>query len=489
VYPTSARSRGDAARDIAEQPDPGLPSTANPVNQTGWPDNLPPPNAPGGPRGGLRKPLPRPSDGSRPVPDVPAAASGSESSANHTFQPVPAPAAHMTVPSGLSRTKGKAPIRFGEASFGPAPRASPPQQPKAVDTRSSDTAPSVSNALCATGMVHPSRTTLIDTTSTRNAVTQTHAPKSGPSQAPKRMPIRSSIPADSVRPSQSETGRVGQQTPLSGPSIRINHSSAKPALDARSYRGVTKTPGSTESQKQVAPTELGTPSLHSNGKPLPSVGAQPVAVRRSLRAAGKQPVRSEVSITDASSSAPQAETKSQDQWCERCQTKHFGKCWPLCKSCKGRHFGECWPLCSKCGERHIGSCRPCVCSTCDKRHMGPCRDISLVPRCSTCNKPHRGICRKLSSARAKDRPSSKATAKQDQAPKRSSKKRKADDADDADEVNVKVEQSARQSMLLSQPKKKRKQETKEKTKTKSKEKRKRPVDSKGQWYNPIPVAD
>jgi len=54
---------------------------------------------------------------------------------------------------------------------------------------------------------------------------------------------------------------------------------------------------------------------------------------------------------------------------------------------------------------------------------------------------------------------------------------------------VKVEESARRSMLLSQPKKKRKQETKEKTKTKPKEKRKRPVDSNGQWYNPIPVAD
>ncbi|KEQ75783.1 hypothetical protein M436DRAFT_61100 [Aureobasidium namibiae CBS 147.97] len=455
VYPTSARSRGDAARNIAEQPDPGLPSAANPVNQTGWPDNLPPPNAPEGPNGGLRKPLPHPSDGSRPVPDGPAAASGSESSANHTLQPVPAPAAHMTVPSGLSRTKGKAPIRFGEASFGPAPRASPPQQPKAVDTRLSGIPLSVSNALCATGTVHPSRTTLIDTTSTRNAVTQTHAPKSGPSQAPKRMPIRLSIPVDSVRPSQSETGRVGQQTPLSGPSICINHSFAKPALDARSsYRGVTKTPGSTESQKQVAPTELGTPSLHSNGKPLPPVGAQSVAVRRSLRAAGKQPVRSEVSITNASSSVPQAKTKSQDQWCERCQTKHF--------------------------------------ASAANDTLDPVDPV-------TCNKPHRGICRKLSSARAKDRPSSKATAKQDQAPKRTSKKRKADDADDADEVNVKVGESTSQSMLLSRPKKKRKRESKEKREAKTqakdkaqtelKGKRKGPVGSKGQWYDPIPVDD
>lgn len=452
-------------------------------------DNLPPPNAPRGPSGGSRKPLPRPSDGSRPVPDVPAAASRSESSANHTLQPVPAPAAHMTIPSGLSRTKGKAPIRFGEASFGPAPQALPPQQPKAL-----------SNALCATGTVHPSRTTLIDTTSTRNAVTQTHTPQSGPLQAPKRMPIRSSIPADSSRPSQSETGRAGQQTPSSGPSTRVNPSSAKPALDARfPYKGVTKTPGSTKSQKQVASRKLGTPSLHSNGKSLPPVGAQPVAVRRSLRVAGKQPVSSEVSIANTSSSVPRAMTKGQDQWCERCQTNHFGKCWPLCKKCNRKHFGECWPSCSKCGERHIGSCRTCVCSTCDKRHMGPCRDISLVTRCSTCNKPHSGICRKLSGARAKDRPSSKATAKQDQAPKRTSKKRKADDADNADEVNVKVEQSARQSMLLSQPKKKRKRESKEKreaktqakdkAQTKSKGKRKGPVGSKGQWYNPIPVDD
>ncbi|KAH0285914.1 hypothetical protein KCU62_g7173, partial [Aureobasidium sp. EXF-3399] len=461
VYPTSARSRGDAARNIAEQPDPGLPSAANPVNQTGWPDNLPPPNAPEGPNGGLRKPLPHPSDGSRPVPDGPAAASGSESSANHTLQPVPAPAAHMTVPSGLSRTKGKAPIRFGEASFGPAPRASPPQQPKAVDTRLSGIPLSVSNALCATGTVHPSRTTLIDTTSTRNAVTQTHAPKSGPSQAPKRMPIRLSIPVDSVRPSQSETGRVGQQTPLSGPSICINHSFAKPALDARSsYRGVTKTPGSTESQKQVAPTELGTPSLHSNGKPLPPVGAQSVAVRRSLRAAGKQPPRLRAKISGVRGARQNTSVSV--------------------------------GLCVRRAKEDTSASAGLYAASAANDTLDPVDPV-------TCNKPHRGICRKLSSARAKDRPSSKATAKQDQAPKRTSKKRKADDADDADEVNVKVGESTSQSMLLSRPKKKRKRESKEKREAKTqakdkaqtelKGKRKGPVGSKGQWYDPIPVDD
>lgn len=532
----------------------------------------------------MQRPIPHPSNISRPAPNTSAATSGSESYASHARQPVSTPATHLTGQNGRSSQKGKVNIRFGEASFGPGPRALPSQL--------GTTPASVSNSQRAADSIHPSRRPFIDTTSTRNAVAQdqnfAHAhpdrvrllktpmnhwptPESGPSQAPKSMPIRSSVPRNSESPSQSDFGRAGQYTPMPSPSSRINHSTARPILDAgSSCRGDIKTPGPTESETQVASSELGTPRLHSKVKDLPPAGAQTSAVQQSSRAAGKQPVRSNVSLINASaSSAFRAQTTVQDQGCK----------------CPKRHPGECRPLCNKCSERHIGLCRDLACSTCGKRHKGACWSV-----CSACNRRHGGVCRVRSSALAKDHSSPKAAAKQDQAPeraersgktissapptafndmsvetadnevpqckhrrknkdcmscdcgcgkchrpdklcskqikdqkkaankikdqqeaakqtrdqkeavkqtksqKKASKKRKADDADDYDaedagnadeEVNVKVEKSASQSMLLSQPKKKRKKETK----TKTKGKREGPVDSKGQWYNPIPVPD
>ena len=123
--------------------------------------------------------------------------------------------------------------------------------------------------------------------------------------------------------------------------------------------------------------------------------------------------------------------------------------------------------------------------------------------CSKCHRPGKLCKKQLAESRkkaskhikdqkksSKQTKSQKKAAKETKSQKKAGKKRKADDTDDADEMNVKVEESASQSMLFSQPKKKDGKATREwKTKTKSKEKRGGPVDSKGLWFNPIPVPD
>lgn len=526
-----------------------LPSAANTVNQTGWLNDRPPPNAPRGPRGDLQRPIPHPPNVPRPAPNVSAAASRSEGYASHTRWPVLTPPTHLTGQNGRSMQKGEAPVRFGQASLGSAPRALP------------STPASVSYVQRAPDTIHPSRRPFIDTTGTYNAVAQnrtfaqTHPdrarlleapkdhwpiPESGPPQAPKSMSILSGVLRNSESPSRSDVGRAGQYTPTPGPSSRSNSSSAKSTLNARSsYRDATKTPGLTKGQKQVASSELGSPSLHSNGKSLPATASRPSVAPLSARAAGKQPVRSDVPPVNASSpSASRAKTKGNGRQCRKCPKSHRGKCPPLCSMCSERHKGACRGVCSACNKRHNGICRVRS-RALAKDHSSPratvkqgqapkgaeqsgaispsapqtpsntrsveaadneillCKHrrnnekcVSCECGCGKCHRPGK-LCktqlaesRKKASKQTKDQ---KKAARQTKSQKKASKKRKADDADDADGTNVKVEESASRSMPLSQPKKKRKKETKAKTKTK--EKREGPVDSRGQWYNPIPVPD
>jgi hypothetical protein len=329
-------------------------------------------------------------------------------------------------------------MRFGQASFGSASRPLPSEPPKAVNTRLLNTTPaSVLNARHTSDVVHPSRKPLIDSTGTPNAVAQnqtsdrvqsnrghplqapTHhwpTPESGPSKAPTRMPIRSSVSRNSETPSQSETGRARMYTPTPGPSTRIIRPSAKPALDARpSYKGGSKTSGPTESKKPVASSELGTPRLHLNNKNLPPAGVQVPGPPLSSRAAGKQPARSVSSPVDTSSpSVSRAQTTVQDQRYKKCSRNHPGECWPLCSMCNEHHIGLCRGLvcCKKCLKEHSGEwCGP-LCSKCNERHIGSCRY-----KCIICTRWHVGICREVSNAPAKNLPLPQDVAKQDQAPK------------------------------------------------------------------------
>jgi hypothetical protein len=224
VYSTKARFGDDTTRTIAERPVPA--AAVNAVKQIGRQDNRPPPNAPRGPRGGLHNPIPHPTSVPRPAPSAPAAPLGSKNYANRTpAQAVHTPTSHFGSANGLSRQQGKAPMRFGQASFGSASRPPPSEPPKAVNTRLLNTTPaSVLNARHTSDVVHPSRKPLIDTTGIPNAVAQNQTldrvqsdrgcpsqapghhwstPVSGPSRAPTRMPIRSSVSRNSETPTQS----------------------------------------------------------------------------------------------------------------------------------------------------------------------------------------------------------------------------------------------------------------------------------------------
>jgi hypothetical protein len=285
--------------------------------------------------------------------------------------------------------------------------------------------------------VNPSRKPLIDTTGTPNAVAQNQTldrvqpdrgrplqapkhhwptPESGPSRAPTRMPIRSSVSRNSETPSQSGAERARMYTPTPGPSSRIIRPSAKPTLDARpSCRGGSKTSGPTESKKPVASSELGTPRLHLNNKNLPPAKVQVPGPPLSSRAAGKQPARSASSPVDTSSpSVSRAQTTVQDQRCKKCPRNHPGECWPLCSMCNEHHIGLCRGLvcCKKCLREHSGEwCGP-LCSKCNERHIGSCRY-----KCIICTRWHVGICREVPNAPAKNLTLPKDAAKQDQAPK------------------------------------------------------------------------
>jgi hypothetical protein len=317
-------------------------------------------------------------------------------------------------------------------------------------------------------------------------------------------------------------------TPTPGPSSRIIRPSAKPTLDARpSCRGGSKTSGPTESKKQVASSELGTPRLHSKDKQLPLAPAKPPVRTLSSRAAGKQPARSASSPVDASSSSvSRAQTAVQDQRCKKCLREHSGE-W-------------CGPLCSKCNERHIGSCRY-KCIICTRWHVGICREVSNAPaknltlpkvaakqdqapksaeqKGATIPETAQKIVATSSSMpqttvkpasvettvsevtsckhRRKDqecvscncgcgkchRPGKKCRKQTDESRKKVGEKRKADDTyevDVTDDASVKVEPPTSPSKPIPQSKKKRKKEAKVKTKVR---------DSTGSWYNPIALDE
>jgi hypothetical protein len=500
VFSTKARFGDDTA--------PALATAVNTTNQTGLPDNHPPPNAPRGPRGSLHNPLPRPAHVPRPAPGAPAAPLGSGNNANRTpIQAVRTPASHPFVSSnGLSTKQGKAPLRFGEASLNPA-RPLPSQAPKAVDGRllGTTTPASVSNAQHIPDTVHPSRRALIDITGTPSHVVQTHqdradllkasmhhlpTPESGPSKALMTMPIRSSVPRHSATSSQSTT-----YSPTPSPSSRVMRPPTKPAHAGRSpNKDVTKTPGPAKRKKQVASSELGAPRLHSNSEQLPPTGAQPPVPKLSSRAAGKQPVRSTVSPVDASPTpVSQAQSMVACKVCNTCKRKHSGNCKPLCITCSKRHNGVC-RLLSKTHAKNRQS--PEGASDQDKTpkpatqndtsntepaetaepEVVPCKHRLKNRECVTCDCGC-GKCH---------RPDMKCKKQRLEDKEKASRKRKADDRDDADDgdaaddanvAEVKIEASASDSEPIPQPKKKVKKEAK---KTKKKTNR---------WWEIIVVED
>jgi hypothetical protein len=537
VFSTKARFNDDTTRAIVERSAQAPATAVNIINQTGRPSNHPPPDAPLGSRDSLHDPLAHPAHVSGSSPGASAAPPKSGNARGTPIQAVRTPALRSSVPSSeLSTKQGKAPLRFGQASSGSA-RPLPSQAPKALDNRllGTTTPASISTAQHIRDTVHPSQRASIDTTDTPDHVAQAHTdharllkasmhhvstPESGPSQAPRTMPIRSSVSRDNEIPLQSTT-----YSPTPGPSSRIMRPHTKSVhADGSPYEDVTKTPGAAERKKQVASDELETPRSHSNSEQLPLAGTQPPVAKLSSRAAGKQPVRSAASPVDASSpSASRAQMTVEDKRCKTCPSKHFGKCRPV----------KCRPVCSTCSEQHFGGCKP-VCSTCGKRHPGACWGV-----CGTCGNRHPGICWKLSNTHAKNYPLPDDASKQDNTPKpqeqndavtslvlqttsntesvetaepevdpckhrrrdqeclacdcgcgkchrpdtkckkqrleekvKTSKKRKADDRDDADDgdtadaaddanvADVKVEASASDPELILQPKKKVKKEAK-----------------------------
>jgi hypothetical protein len=401
VYSTKARFGDDATQAIVGQPAPVLAITANTGNHTELPDNRPPPNAPRGPRGGLHNPIPHPSYSSRPVQSGPAAPAGSRNNETLTpFQAVQTPTSRPPATNGLSTKQGKAPLRSGESSQTP-------------DT------------------IHPSRRPLINTTATPSATAKEHdsaqtypdrarhvqapahhwpTPVSGPSKVPTTMAIRSSVPRRSASPARSTT-----YSPTPCPSSRTVRPSTRPSIKAK----VPKTPGPAESQKQVASSELGTPSLHASGKHLPPVVVQTSTPTLSARAAGKQPARSAPSPVDTPVlSVSPAQATIQESLCKTCPEKHLGKCRPVCSTCSTRHrsgpdIRRCRPKCSKCGEHHSSrmGCPP-LCSACSERHYGHVCNLS----CTTCGRAHLGDCSAWGNTHAKNHSLPEDASNQDETP-------------------------------------------------------------------------
>jgi hypothetical protein len=523
VFSTKARFGDDTTRGIAEQPAPALATAVTTINQTNRPNNHPPPNAPRGPRGSLHNPLQHPAHVSHPGAGAPSAPPGSGLNARRTpIQAVRTPATRPLVSSNeLSMKQGKAPLRFGEVSSGSA-RPLPSQAPKAVDNRLLGTTTPASDSTTQNipDMAHPSQRDQIDTTGTPNHVAQAHTdharrlkaimhhlptPESGPSQAPRTMPIRSSVPRDNETPAQSTT-----YSPTPGPSSRLVRPPTKPThADKSPNKDVTKTPGPAERKKQVASSELGTPRLQFDSEKPPVAGAQPPVPGLSSKAAGKQPVRRAVSPVDASStSVSRAQARIHDKQCKTCPSKHFGKCRPLCSTCSKRHVGVC-DACGTCGKRHLGTCWG-VCSACGNRHGGICRwlskthakdhplsenasDQDKTPKPATqddtsntepveADEPEAAPCKhrlKNHECLACDcgcgkchRPDMKCKKQRLEDKEKASKKRKAGDMDDADDgdtadaaddanvADVKVEASGSDPELILQPKKKVKKEAK-----------------------------